>query len=136
MAAARRDAVAADLFICERRRQIKAGRLFVLVPGFVFEREAEPVSWWSDITSHWDNCAPIMEKLVGPEMSFSVCLSALGEAERRRSARSATSNPDELQRRRRRDHRCEASSTNQLSLRSFLSSLFPPLLLLLIRISL
>lgn len=75
--------------------------------------------------SHWDNCAPIMEKLVGPEMSSSLSLSALREAERRRSAHSATSNPDELQRRRRKrrkDHRCEASSTNQLSLCSFLSS--------------
>ena len=76
--------------------------------------------------SHWDNCAPIMEKLVGPEMSSSLFLSALREAERRRSTRSATSNLDELPRRRRRrrrkDHRCEASSANQLSLRSFQSS--------------
>lgn len=37
--------------------------------------------------SHWDNCAPIMEKLVGPEMSLSRCsLVSLGSVKPWRAA--------------------------------------------------
>lgn len=60
-----------------------------------------------------------MEKLVGPEMSLSLSLwlCALREPECHCLSRSATSSPDELQRRkRRRVYCCQASSTNQLSL--------------------
>lgn len=74
------------------------------------------------LQSHWDNCTPIMEKLVGPEMSLSpsLSLSAL-----RSNAAAHLALPHQTptsSRRKRRDHRCEASSTNELSLFSFLPS--------------